>query len=135
MNASVITPELRALAEGIADAHPLDGHVRAFSDRPANDPAAMRRFWVRIIRGGIVEQQYEAVAVDSIAAATDAALLANGAKVDVMPMAMWAERQRQWRELTAKCAGLPSDAERVRAQDERAVPSMFERQFMQDHPQ
>lgn len=112
-----ITPEIRALAAGIAHAHPLEG--RAFPEA-ANAPAGLNRYWVRLLRCGMVERQFEAVATDSLAAATDAAMYANGAKVDVMPMAKWAEHQRQWRELTAKCAHLPSDADLVRQREERA---------------
>lgn len=115
-----ITEEQRSTAAAFAAATSLEGE---------------RKYWVRFIRGGIVERQFEFAASDSATACAENIAAANGAKVDVMPIAKWREKQREWAELTAKvrASGLPSDAELVRRKDERAPISAFEQQYMRDH--
>lgn len=59
---------------------------------PAANAQALQSFFVRFIRGGIVEAQFEAMAPDSIACVQQHIGAANGAKVDVMPLAAWREK-------------------------------------------
>jgi hypothetical protein len=59
----------------------------------------MRAYWVRHLRGNIVEAQFEALAVDSLACATDHPP-PEGCRVAVMPLAEW--RDKCWREQDAR---------------------------------
>jgi hypothetical protein len=83
---------------------PEQGNPAVFSGTAAN-ATPLRSYWVRHLRGRVVERQFEAVAADSLACATDHAPL-EGCCVDVMPLAEWRARceqeQRERGELTDK---------------------------------
>ena len=79
--------------------HPIfEGFCRAFSGdatRPAaNTTPGLNRYWVRVIRAGVVEHQFEAMAPDSMTCGQQHAGLAEGAKLSVMTVAAWEEKLR-----------------------------------------
>jgi hypothetical protein len=59
----------------------------------AANSSPLRAYWVRHLRGGIVEAQFEALSEDSLACATDHPG-PEGCKVDVMPLEEWRDRCR-----------------------------------------
>ncbi len=69
---------------------------RVFSgeaSRPAANAQPMRAYWVRHMRGFIVEAQFEALAMDSLACATDHCA-PEGCRTIVVPLAEWQEKCR-----------------------------------------
>ena len=52
-----------------------------------------RSYWVRHLRGNVVEAQFEALAFDSLACATDHPA-PEGCRVAVMPLAEWHDKCR-----------------------------------------
>jgi hypothetical protein len=69
----------------------LFGAARAQFAQAAN-AQPMRAYWVRILRGTVVEQQFEALAADSLACATDHSP-PEGCRVLVIPLEEWREQQ------------------------------------------
>jgi hypothetical protein len=80
-------------AQPDSNVHPIFArHCAAFSGdtlRAAANQPVMHAYMVRFIRGGIVEKQFEAMGVDGCTVAEQHAGMANGAKVDVMPLEKW----------------------------------------------
>lgn len=86
----------------------------------------LRRYWVRHLRGNIVEAQFEAVAADSLACATDHAP-PEGCRIDVMPLA-------EWRDRCAQAIDTAMHADKLRNRydshrEEHAGASFFEQQM------
>lgn len=82
----------------------------------ANQPGPMRAFWVRYVRGGIVESQFEAMAEDSVACVIQHMGAANGAAVKVMPLEQWQARCEREAQARAQDELTESDLEAIDAE-------------------
>jgi hypothetical protein len=88
MTPPIITPELLALSEGVAELFPLE------------TPTQLRKYMVLHKRGFVVEAQFEAQSIDSATCVSDNPA-PEGCKCEVMPLEKWKDREWERKRINA----------------------------------